>query len=624
MAPMRVFISYRRDDSMLTAALLHKELVARAEFADAFMDIDDIGYGDDFVAAIDAALRRAAVVVVVIGPRWTEMLEARLRGDDWVRHEVATALALRAQGAAAGHAPMRVLPVLIGGAAPPPESALPADLAPLARLGMLKFDERALKASLNSVLEAIQEEDFEGKVRRLQEERRQLEDERARLERERTRRRRARIASVAGAAALALAGWLRLFDYFGLDTRVASATMLIAGIAAPAPAWSGEVVLVGIDEASERAIGRKFDPSWRAEHAALIGRAASAAARTVAFDMVLEEAGIESANAALQGALAATRDRMPVVFGVQGRGADGTGEMLAPFASLARRGIACAGVELGQARSMPLAVERRGNGEHAERSELAGEGAASAAPASSAARPGGNAAPRALLPSFALAAYSGGGRVERIDEHALNVLVRMRPQRQTDAVKYYEAKTLGDPQPACDVLAPGDRVAMQLIDPYQVPPLRTAPQRVAYEKVIAGDVATLALLRDRIVVVGTQLTGSDRMPQPWPAEDRWGVELLAVQIDAMTRNAAIRPIGPTLQWALISGLALLGAYCGHRLRERPLALRIAALTGIALVWVAASIAWYRSQQQLIGVPYGIVALALGAWLANRDWTRTPA
>jgi CHASE2 domain-containing sensor protein len=210
-----------------------------------------------------------------------------------------------------------------------------------------------------------------------------------------------------------------------------------------------------------------------------------------------------------------------------------------------------------------------------------------------------------------------------IDERALNVLVRMRrPQRRTDAVKYYQGKTLADPQPGCDVLAPGDRVILQLIDPYELPPLRAAPQRVAYEQVVAGDAAALALLRDRIVVVGTQLAGSDRMPQPWPAADRWGVELFAAQIDAMTRNAAIRPMGPLAHWVLITGLALLGAYCAHRLRERPRVLRIAALSGIALLWLAASIAWYRSQQQLIGVPYGIVALALGAWLANRNWTRS--
>ena len=172
---VNIFISYRRDDSMVTAALLYRELASRPEFPDAFMDIDDIGYGDDFVTAIETALHDAEVVLVVIGPRWTDMLQARLRGDDWVHHEVATALRLRASSAGSRRPPLRVLPVLIGGAAPPLESSLPADLAALARLGMLKFDERALKASINALLEATQEEDFQGRVRRLQEERRRIE-----------------------------------------------------------------------------------------------------------------------------------------------------------------------------------------------------------------------------------------------------------------------------------------------------------------------------------------------------------------------------------------------------------------------------------------------------------------
>jgi CHASE2 domain-containing sensor protein len=618
MAAMRVFISYRRDDSMVTAALLYKELVGRADFADAFMDIDDIGYGDDFVAAIDSALHDAAVVVVVIGPRWTEMVQARLRGDDWVRHEVATALRLRTPGGAAGRAALRVLPVLIGSATPPAESALPADLAPLARLGMLKFDERSLKASLNSLLEAIQEEDFEGKVRRLQEERRQLEEERLRLERERTRRRRARIATIGAAFALFLAASVGLLDVFNLDTRIASATMLLARVAAPAPKWSDDVVLVGIDEATERAIGRSFDASWRAEHAALIGHAASAAARTVAFDMVLEDPGVEAANAALQAALAATREKMPVVFGVQSLGAEGKGAMLAPFSALARQGINCAGLALGNARSMPLAIDRKGVG---------ADGAAASASAGSAALVAAQ-PPAAPMPSFALAAYSGGGRVELIDAAAQTVTVRLRPQRRSQVIDYYEDKTLGDTEIGCNVLRKGDRVVSQLIDPYDLPPLDKPPQRIAYERLVAGDPAALALLKDRIVLVGVLLPerpgrpDSDLIPMPWPARDRWGAELIAAQIDAMARDVTIRAMDPLAQWALISGLALLGAYCAHRLRERPRVLRIAALAAIALLWVAASIVWYRTYRQLIGVPYGIVALALGAWLANRNWTRS--
>ena len=123
---MKVFISYRRDDSIVHARLIHNELAARFGADDVFMDIDDIDYGDDFVRLIDEHLARADVVVAVIGPRWNELLQRRLQADDYVRHELSSALARR----------MRVIPVLVGGA-PPPGTELPADLAELRRLNFL-------------------------------------------------------------------------------------------------------------------------------------------------------------------------------------------------------------------------------------------------------------------------------------------------------------------------------------------------------------------------------------------------------------------------------------------------------------------------------------------------------
>ncbi|HEY4958881.1 MAG TPA: TIR domain-containing protein, partial [Caldimonas sp.] len=318
----QVFISYRRDDSALTATVLYDALRARADLCDVFMDVEGIGYGDDFVAVINAELDKSDLVLVVVGPQWSEMLEARRRGDDWVRHEVTRALELAGGGGggAAKTRRLRVLPILISGASPPRADELPKEIAALAHLSMVTFDPRARKASVNTLLEAIQGESFEDTVQR---------------QKAWTR---VRIASAAAGVALFLAGWLGVLDFFGIDTRIASATMLVAGLAPPPAAWSGEVVLVGIDADSERAIGRKFDASWRAEHATLIANAASASARTVAFDIVLEDAGNEAANAALQGALAATRDKMPVVFGVQRKDDSGAGLMLAQFAPLARRG----------------------------------------------------------------------------------------------------------------------------------------------------------------------------------------------------------------------------------------------------------------------------------------------
>jgi len=633
--PKNVFISYRRNDNRMTVAVLQKALRDRPDIAKVFRDVDEIGYGDDFVAVIDEALHAADVVLLIIGPRWCELLQARLTGVDWVRHEVAQALRLRAASPAdpAREQPLRVIPVLIGGASPPPEDQVPAELAPLCRLSMMPFDESSEGASINTLLERIQGETFEEKVRRLEleAERREREQrereqraeearlreearlkeearlrEEALLRREQVRKQRLRAlaGSAAGALVLFLASWVNLLDYLTIDTRVANATMLLASLVAPEKEpSSSDVVLVGIDRKSEQALHRKFDPSWRAEHATLISNAASASARVVAFDMVLEDAGPDAANVSLERALAAARDKLPVVFGVQRNAGDGEGLILPQFAPLVRRGINCAGLTIGQTGSMPLAVRR-------------------VKPATSA--DAGSARESVeLIAAFGLAAFSGGGRVGTLDERAQTATVQLRRQQKSQAIRYFSGETIDDPQPACDVIAKGDRVVSQRIDPFTLPALRTPPQRVAYEDVVAGDPTTLAYLKNKIVLVGTLLPGQDIVPLPWPADDRWGVELFAVQIDAMASEFAIRKIGPVAEFSLICAMALLGAFTLHRLRGRPRIVRVVVLLSIAVAFLVFAIAWYRFERRLIGVPYDLLALALGAWLAGRTMKREP-
>ncbi len=579
---MNIFISYRRDDSIVHAKLVHNELAARFGAGHVFMDIDDIGYGDDFVRAIDTQLEAADVVIVVIGPQWAQMIDARLRGDDWVRHEVARALQLRAQAAVGQPARPRLLPLLVGGSKPPAK-ALPEDIAGLQRLSMLTFDERALQASMNTLLEAVQQQTFEAVARDLQV--------------EMTGRRRAQIAGVLIGLGMFVAGWIALFDFFGLDTRLATATMRLAGVghSGDASRWSGRVVLVGIDEGSERAIGRKFDASWRAEHARIIENAASAGASTVAFDLVLDSPGTEAADAALERALAATHASMPVIFGVQQM--NGSSPLLLPrFAAHSGWGIACAGLRLGQARSMPLAVQRT---------------LSPSVPST---------APRrdrfAVHPSLALAAFSGGGRVEPLDDASQSVQVLLAREQRSQAVAYFAAETVASIQPGCEAVNRRDRVAYQLFDPRALPALRHPPQRVAYERVLQRDAATLALLKGKIVLVGKQIANDDVLSLG-PAGERWGVELIAEQIDALGRGTAIRPLGGLPQWLLTSALGLIGAFVAFRLRRRPTCWRVAACVALALLFVIASVGWYRVQQQLVGLTYGLVALTLGTWVAPR-------
>ncbi len=121
MATPRVFISYRRGDREI-AGLLRAEIARRVGAQRVFMDTRDIAPGEDFELALDSALERGDVVLIVVGDEWSREA-SRLHGeDDWVRREI-----VAGQDAGA-----KLVPVVIGDATwPPPE--LPDDLSSLGK-----------------------------------------------------------------------------------------------------------------------------------------------------------------------------------------------------------------------------------------------------------------------------------------------------------------------------------------------------------------------------------------------------------------------------------------------------------------------------------------------------------
>lgn len=121
-----IFISYRREDTQGEAGHLLADL--RRHFGDerVFFDVATIRPGEDFRKAVEKAVGSCAVLLVVIGKKWLTAADAsgRRRLDDprdFVRFE--TAVALRRD--------VRVIPVLVQGAAMPNEQDLPDDLTDL-------------------------------------------------------------------------------------------------------------------------------------------------------------------------------------------------------------------------------------------------------------------------------------------------------------------------------------------------------------------------------------------------------------------------------------------------------------------------------------------------------------
>ena len=126
--PPRIFVSYRRSDSGGHAARLTGWLSRDIGDRAIFLDHEAIEAGEDFEVELHGALEQAEVMLVVIGPEWTNVARdggRRLEHpDDWVRREVVTAL---------GTSDLKVIPVLVGGAELPEADDLPEPLQPLLR-----------------------------------------------------------------------------------------------------------------------------------------------------------------------------------------------------------------------------------------------------------------------------------------------------------------------------------------------------------------------------------------------------------------------------------------------------------------------------------------------------------
>src|SRR3954453_8161346 len=93
----KVFLSYRRAEDGGYAGRLYDDLTAALGRGLVFRDIDALEPGSSFVHQLQSAIEVSSVVIVVIGPRWSQALDAsgnrRLdRPDDYVRQEIRLAL----------------------------------------------------------------------------------------------------------------------------------------------------------------------------------------------------------------------------------------------------------------------------------------------------------------------------------------------------------------------------------------------------------------------------------------------------------------------------------------------------------------------------------------------------
>jgi formylglycine-generating enzyme required for sulfatase activity len=151
----KIFINYRRDDSISTAGRLHDRLAQTFGRKSLFMDVDHIPAGVDFVDYLASQVAACDVFLSVIGPNWLDAKDDDGRRrfdnpDDFVTIEIAAALARN----------IRVIPVLVDGARTPKADKLPDSVKPLARRNAVEVRNtnfgRDAEALVDKVREALE------------------------------------------------------------------------------------------------------------------------------------------------------------------------------------------------------------------------------------------------------------------------------------------------------------------------------------------------------------------------------------------------------------------------------------------------------------------------------------
>lgn len=147
---LNVFISYRRSGPAGEAGRIKDRLGVEYGPERIFLDVESVAPGVNFVATLDAEIRNADVMLVVIGPGWaTEADEDGVRRldrtNDWVRVEVETALQ---EG-------ITIVPVLVKGADMPAAEDLPPTMAPVVHLQAVEVSHARFHPDMNGLIRAI-------------------------------------------------------------------------------------------------------------------------------------------------------------------------------------------------------------------------------------------------------------------------------------------------------------------------------------------------------------------------------------------------------------------------------------------------------------------------------------
>jgi hypothetical protein len=147
--PHGIFLCYRREQAAAHAGRIYDRLSDAFGEEVVFMDVDSIGLGLDFRRVLDEAVSSCAAMLVLIGPGWVDIGDERGRRlddpRDYVRQEIEAGL----------RRDVRVVPVLLSGAALPHPQELPEALRALVHRQEFRLPDETFRAHAQVLVDRL-------------------------------------------------------------------------------------------------------------------------------------------------------------------------------------------------------------------------------------------------------------------------------------------------------------------------------------------------------------------------------------------------------------------------------------------------------------------------------------
>jgi SIR2-like domain/TIR domain len=149
--PVKIFVNYRRDDSGGWAGRLYDQLAAHFGADSVFFDVESLEPGMHWLSTIRGESAACPAFVALIGQRWAEIMQERVRAEseDHVRGEIESAL--RRDSAFD-----LVIPALVDDADLPRELDVPASIRPLLRREAVELRPTSWRADVQELIAVLE------------------------------------------------------------------------------------------------------------------------------------------------------------------------------------------------------------------------------------------------------------------------------------------------------------------------------------------------------------------------------------------------------------------------------------------------------------------------------------